>query len=163
MSSIINQADDRTFVYEDSPFQFVDAGGTKALAFVKNWNFTPNMSDFDIERIDTAAPIFTKKSDILGTFSFDTVNTVDFYDSGSASEPTTYAWWATQIALGEPPSITFLVRMRAPKSSGNQFANVQFIGRVMSVPLNRADETGTHTFTVNGEITTITSVTRTAS
>lgn len=163
MSSIINQDTDRTFVYENSIFQFIDAGGNKTLEFIKNWNFTPNMSDFDIDRIDTAAPIFTKKSDILGTFSFNTVNTVDFYEPGSASLPTTYAWWATQIALGEPPSVTFLVTMNAPNSTGDKFAKIQFIGRIMSVPLDRVDETGVHTFTVNGEITTITSVTRTAS
>lgn len=160
--STINQADDRTFVYENSPFQFVDAGGNKRLALVKNWNFTPNMSDFDIDRIDTAAPIFTKKSDILGTFNFDTVNTVDFYEPGSTTEPTTYAWWATQIALGQPPSITFLVTMHAPNSQGDQFARVRFVGRVMSVPLNRVDETGVHTFQVNGEITQIVSVERDA-
>ena len=163
MSSIINQSADRTFVYEDSIFQFIDSGGNKTLQFIKNWNFTPNMSDFDIDRIDTAAPIFTKKSDILGTFSFNTVNTVDFYETGSSTEPTTYAWWAIQIALGEPPSVTFLTTMRAPKSAGNQFARVQFIGRIMSVPLDRTDETGVHEFTVNGEITEITSVTRSAS
>jgi len=161
--SVINNPNDRTFVYEDSPFQFIDAGGNKTLAFVKNWNFTPNMSDFDIDKIDTAAPIFTKKSDILGTFSFNTVNTVDFYEPGSTSLPTTYAFWATQIALGEPPSVTFLITMKAPLSSGNKFARIQYIGRIMSIPLDRVDETGVHTFTVNGEITTITSVTRTVS
>lgn len=163
MSSTINQSNDRTLVYQDSPFQFIDAGGNKRLALVKNWNFTPNMADFDIDRIDTAAPVFTKKSDILGTFNFDTVNTVDFYEPGSSVEPTTYAWWATEIAAGRPPSVTFLATMRAPNSGGNQFARVQFIGRVMSVPLNRVDETGVHTFQVNGEIVTITSVTRAAS
>ena len=162
MSVNINQSADRTFVYQDSPFQFIDAGGTKRLALVKNWNFTPNMADFDIDRIDTAAPVFTKKSDILGTFNFDTVNTVDFYEPGSTTIPTTYAWWATQIALGQPPSVTFLTKMRAPESGGNQFANVQWIGRIMSVPLNRVDETGVHTFQVNGEIITITTVNRTA-
>lgn len=161
--STINNSNDRTFVYQDSPFQFVDAGGTKRLALVKNWNFTPNISDFDIDRIDTASPIFTKKSDILGTFQFDSVNTVDFYDPGSSTEPTTYAWWATEIAAGRPPTVTFLAQMRAPNSGGNQFARVRFVGRVMSVPLNRVDETGVHTFQVIGEIITITSVLREAS
>ncbi len=160
--STINQPNDRTFVYEDSIFQFIDAGGNKTLQFIQNWEFTPNMSDFDIDRIDTAAPIFTKKSDILGTFSFNPKNTVDFYEPGSASEPTTYAFWATQIALGEPPSITILLTMKAPKSSGDEFARVRFIGRVMSAPLTRVEETGVHEFTVNGEITEITSVTRSA-
>jgi len=60
--SVINNEADRTFVYEDSPFQFIDNGGIKALALVQNWNFTPNMADFDIDRIDTAKPIFTKNN-----------------------------------------------------------------------------------------------------
>ncbi len=161
--STINNSADRTFVYQDSPFQFIDAGGTKRLALVKNWNFTPNISDFDIDRIDTSSPIFTKKSDILGTFNFDSVNTVDFYEPGSSVLPTTYAWWATELAAGRPPIVTFLATMRAPNSSGNQFARVQYVGRIMSVPLNRVTETGVHTFQVNGEITTITSVLREAS
>lgn len=160
--STINQPDDRTFVYDNSIFQFIDAGGNKTLQFIQNWEFTPNMADFDIDKIDTADPIFTKKSDIIGTFSFNPKNTVDFYEPGSASEPTTYAWWATQIALGQPPTITILLTMNAPKSSGDKFARVQFKGRVMSAPLTRVEETGVHEFTVNGEITEITSVTRSA-
>ena len=39
----INEAIDRTVVYESSPFQFIDDQGTKRLKVVKNWNFTPNM------------------------------------------------------------------------------------------------------------------------
>lgn len=159
----INQDADRTFVYEDSPFQFIDAGGTKVLKMIKNWTFTPNMSDFDIDKIDTAAPIYTKKSDILGTFQFDTVNTVDFYDPGSASQPDTYAFWALQIAAGTPVPVTFLITMKAPNSGGNKFAKIQFVGRIMSCPQNRNQDTGVHTFTVNGEITAITSITRTVS
>jgi hypothetical protein len=161
--STINQPDDRTFIYEDSPFQFIDNTGIKRLLLIQNWNFQPSMADFDIDKIDTAAPIFTKKSDILGSFSFNTKNTVDFYDPGSAVNPTTYAWWATQIALGQPPIVTFLLTMRAPDSSGNQFAKIQYNGRIMSIPLDRVSETGVHEFTVNGEITEITSVTRSAS
>ena len=81
MSMNINDAIDRTVVYEFSPFQFIDDQGTKRLTLVKIWNFTPNMSDFDIDRIDTGVPIFTKKSDILGTIYFDTVNTIDFIET----------------------------------------------------------------------------------
>ena len=158
----INQPDDRTFVYEDSPFQFEDAGGTKRLALIQNWTFTPNMADFDIDKIDTADPIFTKKSDILGSFSFNTKNTVDFYDPGSALEPDTYAFWALQIAQGKPVTITILLTMKAPDSAGNKTAKVLFNGRIMSCPLDRVEETGVHEFTVNGEITEITSITRTA-
>jgi len=162
--SAFNQSADRTFVYENSVFQIDGNGGPRTMGFVKNWNFTPNMSDFDIDRIDSAAPIFTKKSDILGTFSFDTVSTVDLYGAGGdADNPVTYAFWATQIALGEPPTITFFVKMNAPKSSGDKFGNIQFSGRVMSCPVVRLANTGTQTVSVNGEIIQIGPITRTAS
>ena len=104
----INEAIARSVVTEFYPFQFIDDQGTKRLTLVKNWNFTPNMSEFDIDRIDTGVPIFTKKSDILATLNFDTVNTIDFFETGSSTLPTTYAWWAKQIALGKPTSVTCL-------------------------------------------------------
>lgn len=160
--SAINQPDDRTFVYEDSPFQFVDNTGNRQLAMIKNWTFTPNMSDFDIDKIDTATPIYTPKSDILGTFQFSSVNTVDFYDPGSALSPITYAYWGLQIPKGDPAILTILLTMKAPNSTGNKFADILFVGRVMSCPQNRNQDTGVHTFTVNGEITDITDITRTA-
>lgn len=163
MSANINQPNDRTFVYENSPFQFDENGTISDLLLIKNWTFTPNMSDFDIDRIDTAEPIFTKKSDILGTFTFQTVNTVDFYDPGSAANPITYKFWALQIAAGTPVKVNFIVVMNAPNSTGNKVARIKFVGRIMSIPQNRNQDTGVHTFTVNGEITEITDITRTAS
>ena len=59
MSMNINESIDRTVLYEFSPFHFIDDQGTKRLTLVTNWNFTPNMSDFDMERIDTGVSIFT--------------------------------------------------------------------------------------------------------
>lgn len=157
-----NGPNDRTFVYEDSPLQFTQ-GGNKRLLLLKNWNFAPNMSDFDIDRIDTAKPIYTKKSDVLGTFSFESVNTVDLYEDGSVASPTTYAFWALQIAAGTPVEITILLTMKAPNSTGDKLAKILFKGRIMSCPQNRSQDAGTHTFTVNGEITEITSIDRSAS
>ena len=46
---------------------------------------------------------------------------------------------------------------------GDQFGKVQYIGTIMSVPLDHVAETGVHTFQVNGEITAITSISRTES
>ena len=157
MSMNINEAIDRTVVYDFSPFQFIDDQGTKRVTLDKNWNFTPNISDFYIDRIDTGGPIFTKKSDILGTFNFDTVNTNDFFGTGSSTLPTTYAWWATQIALGKPPSVTFLAPLRAPYSKGDQFGKVPDIGRIMCVPLDLLDDTELLRFLLSGEHTNVTS------
>ncbi len=154
-----NGPDDRTFVYENSFFQFIE-GGTKRLLMIKNWNFTPNISDFDIDRIDSAGPIYTKKSDVLGTFSFDTASTLDLYSAvGSESNPNFYTFWANQIAAGEPAIITILAILHAPKASPAGSANITFKGRITSCPLNRSEDTGIHTVNVNGEITDISSIT----
>ncbi len=59
----------------------VSRSTNKTLKFIQDWGFTPSMDDFDIDRIDTAEPIFTPKSDIVGTFRFLTKNTVDIYDT----------------------------------------------------------------------------------
>lgn len=164
-----NTPNERTFVYENSPFQIKRTVGEDdfydPILLIKNWNFTPNMSDFDLDRIDTAAPIYTKKSDVLGTFQFDTVNTVDFYNPGSALDPGRYAYWGLEIAKGKPPSITILITMDAPDfdetpNEPGSKVNIEFIGRVMSCPQNRNQDTGVHTFTVNGEITSIEKIDR---
>lgn len=154
-----NDPADRTFVYEDSFLQFT-AGGIKILQLIKNWNFTPNIADFDIDRIDTAAPIYTKKSDVIGTFSFDTVSTIDlFATDGSAADPNYYKFWALQIADGDPPIITIAMILHAPKATGDQDAVITFQGRITSCPLDRTQETGVHTVAVSGEITAINSIT----
>ena len=77
----INEAIDRTVIYEFIPFQFLNAQGTKRLTLVKNWNFTPNCSDFESDRIVKGVPICTKNGDILGAFNFDSVNTIDFFET----------------------------------------------------------------------------------
>ncbi len=153
-----NAPDERTFVYEDSIFQFT-LGGVKTLLLLKNWNFTPNISDFDIDRIDTATPIYTKKSDVLGTFSFNTVSTIDLYETdGSAADPNYYKYWALQIAQGDPAIITIAMTLHAPKASGDDDAIITFQGRITSCPLDRAQDTGVHTVAVSGEIIAINSI-----
>lgn len=153
-----NAPAERTFVYEDSILQFTQ-GTNKTLTMLKNWNFTPNISDFDIDRIDTAAPIYTKKSDVLGTFSFNTVSTIDLYETdGSEADPNYYKWWALQIAAGDPAIITIAMTLHAPKASGDKDAIITFNGRITSCPLDRAEDTGVHTVAVSGEITEITSI-----
>ena len=121
------------------------------------------MKDFDLGRMCTVVPILTKMVDIHGPFNSDTVSSNDYLDTGSSTLQTTYAWWSTQIALGKPPSVTFLATLRAPNSKGESYGKVQYIERIMYVTLDRADETRVHTFQVNGAITKITIITRTES
>lgn len=166
--TITNESKNRTFVYDAlSIFRMNStAGNTNTLAFIQNWNFNPNMADFDIDRIDSAAPIFTKKSDILGSFDFETVNTTEIYDGsiGTLNEALV-TYWINQIALGAPIDATFLVKVRAGDvlAVGNKFVTYSYTGRIMDVSISRIEETGVNTVTVTGEITAITSALRTAS
>ena len=73
------QPADRTFTYEGDNGTFVqwtDSSNAIKLAFATAWNFTPNLDGFDIDRIDSAAPIYTQTSDVRGTFSFSLKNAV---------------------------------------------------------------------------------------
>lgn len=157
----------RTFVYEDSFYQISSDGGTNTdtIKFIQDWEFTPSMADFDIDRIDTAKPIFTKKSDIIGTFRFVMKNTVDVYDTTLVpDEPLTVSDWMISIANGEPVSITFITILTAPKDGNATHGKVtyQFTGRIMETPLTQTRDTGVQELEVTGEITAITKVQKTA-
>lgn len=162
----ITQPGNRTFVYEDSFFQINDGASTDTIKFIQDWNFTPSMDDFDIDRIDTADPIFSKKSDIIGTFSFLTKNTVDIYDTTDpSSDLLTATNWIKNIAAGEPTSITIISILTSPKDGAvgsNSFVTVEWTGRIMSTPLVQVRDTGVQEYEVIGEITAISEVKRTA-
>jgi len=130
--TIINEEKNRTFTYDALSIFRMDstAGNTSTLAYIQNWNFNPNMADFDITRIDSAKPIFTKKSDILGAFDFEVGNTTEIYDSsiGTLNEALV-TYWVNQMVLGDPVETTFLVKMRAadPDAVGNKFVTFSWL------------------------------------
>lgn len=150
----------RTFVYEDAFFQINDGIDTDTIQFIQDWEFTPSMDDFDIDKIDTAEPIFTKMSDIVGTFFFTTKNATDLYAATGSSNLLKATTWMEAISKGEPVSITFIIILTAPKDGGttNGFITYQFTGRIMSAPLSRVRDTGVHELEVRGEITAINKV-----
>lgn len=159
---------ERTQTYEDGAFiQWADATNAKKIAFVSAWNFTPSMDEFDIDRIDSAAPIFTPITDIKGTFSFNLKNTVSLYDT--ASPPTdvlSLSSWIIDISNGEPPSVIFAPVMKAGTTNGsfptNPFINLIFTGRVMNVPLDQVLDQGVQDVVISGEITDIDQIRREA-
>jgi len=76
---------ERTSTYEDGAFiQWALGANAKKISFVSAWNFTPSMDEFDIDRIDSAKPIFTPITDIKGTFSFNLKNAVSLYDTADS-------------------------------------------------------------------------------
>lgn len=157
----------RTFVYKDSFYQISNDGGsnTDTIKFIQDWEFSPSMADFDIDRIDTGVPIFTPKSDILGTFRFVAKNAIDIYEtSATPTDDLSVSKWAIQIANGEPVSITFITKITAVKDglANSGFITLQFTGRIMDVSLDQIRETGVQELEVNGEITAITEVRKTA-
>lgn len=152
-------ASDRTGTYEDGGtfIQWSDGTNANKLAFATAWNFTPSMDEWDIDRIDTAAPIFTKISDVLGTFSFNIKNLVSLYDTvNPPTDDLSLSKWIIDIAAGQPPSIIFAPVMKGVETNGNPptnpFINLIFTGRVMNVPIDQVLDQGVQDVVISGEI-----------
>ena len=166
MTQIILPASDRTGTYEDGGtfVQWADITNAKKIAFASAWNFTPSMDEWDIDRIDTAKPIFTKITDILGTFSFNLKNLVSLYDiEKPPTDPLLLSKWIIDIKNGEPPEITFAPVMKAVDPSlTNPFINLIFTGRVTSVPIDQVLDQGVQDVVISGEIIDIDQIRREA-
>ena len=173
MTRTVIQTADRTGTYKDVSGSFGTfvqwsdpntAANAVKLAFVTAWNFSPSMDEWDIDRIDTAAPIFTKVNDILGAFSFNLKNVTSLYSTTNPSvDPLLLSTWIKLIGLGTPPTITFAPVMRRALDAGtNPYINLIFSGRVMSVPIDQVLDQGVQDVTISGDITTITQIQRSA-
>lgn len=165
MTQTVTNPDNRTQTYAAGAtfIQWTDGADAIKVAIVPAWVFTPNMTEWDIDRIDTAAPIYTKKSDILGTFTFTLKNQLEFYDTALPSaDPLTPSTWITNIAEGKPPVVTFAPVLNAPDASTNPYINLIFDGRVTEVPINQVLDVGVTDIQISGEITKITQIRREA-
>lgn len=165
MTQTIIPTADRTGTYEQGGtfVQWTDNTDAIKLVFVSAWNFTPSMDDWDIDRIDTGAPIFTKKSDILGAYSFNVKNAVSLYDTElPATDPILLSKWIADIAVGQPSSITFAPVMQSAQTATNPFVNLIFTGRIMAIPLDQVLDQGVQDVTISGDITAITQIRREA-
>ena len=157
----------RTFVYQDSFFQTSIDGGTntETLKFIQDWNFIPSMDDFDVDQIDTAEPVYTPKSDIVGEFDFLYKNTIDVAETPAIPvDDQSISSWMLGIAAGEPVSITFIIILTAKKDGFVNHGTItyKFTGRIMRTPLVQTRDTGVQEQGVEGEITDIALVQRTA-
>lgn len=169
MTQITLPASDRTGTYEEglSFVQWTDGVNAKKLAIVSAWNFSPSMAEWDTDRIDTAKPIFTKISDVLGTFSFNIKNLVSLYDTAKPpTDPLLLSKWIIDIKNGNPPEIIFAPVMRAVKTDGalptNPFVNLIFTGRVTDVPIDQVIDQGIQDVVISGDIIDIDQVRREA-
>ena len=169
MAKSVLDSVDRTGTYENGEtfVQWANTVNAKILTFASAWNFTPSMDEWDVDRIDTAKPIFTKISDVLGTFSFAIKNLVSLYDiSKPPTDDLLLSKWITDIAVGQPPEIIFAPVMRAVETDGNlptnPFVNLIFTGRVMSVPIDQVLDQGVQDVVISGEIINIDQIRREA-
>lgn len=156
---------DRTGTYEDGDtfVQWTDNTNAVKLSFATGWNFTPSMDAWDADKIDTAEPIFTKISDVLGTFSLDLKNTISLYDTAlPPTNPLLLSKWIADIAIGKPPSIIFAPVMKSAESLTNPFINFIYTGRIMNLPIDQVLEQGVQDAQISGEITNIAQVRREA-
>ncbi len=160
---------DRTGSYEEgeSFIQWTDNTNTKKLSIISGWDFSPSMDAWDVDRIDTGKPIYTRISDNLGAFSFNIKNLISLYDT--AKPPTdnlSLSKWMIDIARGEPPEIIFAPVMRAVKTNDslpvNPFINLIFTGRILTVPLKQIVDQGIQDVEISGEIINIDQIRREA-
>lgn len=156
---------DRTGTYEvgGTFVQWADATNAVKIAFATAWNLTLSVDDFDIDRIDSAAPIFTKKSDIIGTFSFDLKNAVSLYETAATPiDDLLVSKWLVDIKNGEPPSIKFAPVMKSVETATNPFVNFIFTGRIMNIPIDQVLDQGVQDLSLLGEVTDFTQARREA-
>jgi len=167
MTQTILNVDERTGTYEEGGtfVQWADATNAKKLAFATAWNFTSFMDEWDIDRIDSGKPIFTKITDIVGTFSFNLKNLVSLYDI--AKPPTDellLSKWIIDIKNGQPPEIIFAPVMKAAETNGsspvNPFVNFIFTGRVMNVPIDQVLDQGVQDVVISGDVIDVDQVRR---
>jgi len=160
------QTANRTGTYElgGTFVQWADATNAVKLVFVSSWNFTPSMDQWDIDRIDTAAPIFTKVTDILGTYSFNVKNATSLYDTAlPATNDLLFSKWIADIAIGQPSVITFAPVLKSAESLTTPFVNFIWTGRINSLPIDQVADQGVHDVVIQGDITAITQARREAS
>ncbi len=166
--TITNESKNRTFTYDALSIFRMDstAGNTNTLAFIQDWSMSVNMDDYDSDNIDSAKPIYTKKTDKLGDFNFTTKNTTEIYDGsiGTLNEALV-TYWVNQIALGSPVEPDFIIKARAadPNAVGNKFVTYLYTGRILDVNPIRAQDVGVNNVLVTGDIIAIPSFLRTAS
>jgi len=156
---------DRTGTYEDGGtfVQWTDDSDAIKLAFATAWTADFNMDDFDVDKIDSAAPIFTKKSDIIGTFSFSLKNLISLYDTALPSaDELLISTMVTNISNGKPTTLKFAPVMKAVEQTTNPFLNLIFTGRIMGVPLNQILDQGAQDVEINGVIIGLTQIRREA-
>ena len=165
MTQTILPGTDRTGTYEENGtfVQWTDGSNAIKIGFATTWNADFNMDDFDEDKIDTGAPIFTKKSDIIGTFSFSLKNLISLYDTALPSaDELLISTMVTNIANGKPTTLKFAPVMKAVEQTANRFLNIIFTGRIMGVPLSQILDQGAQDVEINGVITGLTQIRREA-
>lgn len=114
--------------------------------------------------IGTGKAVFTQNADVIGSFSFDTKNTVDIYKVGTAL-PTDavnlIGTWLEKIADAQPLEIQFVQTLVARDAGGiNDRIRITFDGRIMKPEISWLVDVAVDDIVVDGEITNLVSVVR---
>lgn len=163
MANILkNQKVDRLKTY-DGVFRIQVGGDTFQLIFIQDFEYNFDDEFLERDRIDDGSSVFSRLGDVLGRFSFRIKNTIDMYDSAvPAVNTTTISFWIEQLIKETPAVLSFLIKHKAPESTGNKFANVIYQGRIMKVTPDRIADRAIEEGIVEGEITGFTSAKREA-
>ena len=119
---------------------------------------------FTRDIIGTGQAVFTQNADVIGSFNFNTKNTVDLYKIGTAL-PTDavnlVGTWLKKIAEQAPLTIQFIQTLVARDAGGvNDRIRITFDGRIMKPEISWLVDVAVDDIVVDGEITNLVSVVR---
>lgn len=158
---------DRTFVYPSVTGQTFIQWGKEGdddavkIIFASGWNFTPSMTEFQVDRIDSADPIYTRISDVIGTFTVNLKSASSLFDPlATPANEVLLSHIIAEIAAGKPPVLIFAPVIYAKDGTGAKYVNLVFKGRVMDMPFDQSPDQGMQDITISGEVIEITKVRR---
>ena len=146
-------------VHHDQGVLQIEVGANQyQQKFIQDIDWAVDDSEVIRDRIDDAAPMFTPNGDVLGTFIFDLLDSIELWEADATpGDQWTASYWIMQIAARKFPSLTFIRKKYAKdRATGNKFANIKWTGRILKVNDLRTIGEGVDRIEVTGEITGVT-------
>lgn len=126
-------------------------------AFVQGLTAIFDAGIFTRDNIGTGQAVFTQLGDVIGSFSFNTKNTIDRYKVGTALDTDASDLIGTMIkaiSAQKPPTITFVQTLVAVAEAGgvNDRIRITFDGRIMKPEVSWLVDEAVDGIQIDGEI-----------
>lgn len=132
--------------------------------FVQGLTAVFDANVFTRDLIGTGQPVFTQLGDVIGSFNFNTKNTVDIYKVGTAlisDDPELIGTMLEAIAAQAPLNVQIVQTLVARDAGGtNDRIRITFDGRIMKPEISWLVDVAVDDVLIDGEITNLVSVIR---